>query len=181
MKALDRLIRRWRIAKALRYVRPGDRLLDIGCFDDRLLRRMRGRIAHGVGIDPLATPRCDGTLEIRRGVFPDDCVLADGEFDCITLLAVLEHIPDRHRLARACFRVLAPGGRLIVTVPRPTVDYILHLLRACRLIDGMSLEQHNGFDARLTPSFFTPAGFRLHCARRFQLGLNCLFVFSKPP
>jgi hypothetical protein len=51
---------------------------------------------------------------------------------------------------------------------------------AVRLIDGMSLEQHHGFDPRQTRSVFEPCGLRLVRASRFQLGFNNLFVFQKP-
>jgi hypothetical protein len=100
----------------------------------------------------------------------------------VTLLAVLEHIPrDRQALvASACFAALRPGGRAILTVPGRGVDSILAVLRFLRLVDGMALGEHFGFDARETPQVFQAAGFRLLHYSRFQLGLNHLFVFEKP-
>lgn len=180
MKPLDRLLQRWRIGKALPWVRAGDRLLDIGCFDPELLKRAEGRIASGVGIDPLATPAKHGKLEIVRGECPGEPRFADGAFDCVTMLAVLEHIPQREALARECFRLLAPGGRVVITVPKPAVDRVLAVLLALRLIKGMSLEQHDGYDIERTTPIFEGAGLRLMKRRGFQLGLNCLFVFEKP-
>jgi hypothetical protein len=49
-----------------------------------------------------------------------------------------------------------------------------------RLIDGMSLEQHYGYDITQTPALFCSAGFTLLNAKKFQFGLNNLFVFEKP-
>jgi SAM-dependent methyltransferase len=180
MKPLDRLLQRWRIAKAVPWVRRGDRVLDIGCFDPALLRRLEPRIERGVGIDPLASPWRAGRLEVLRGTCPGEPRLDDGTFDCITMLAVLEHIPDREALARECARLLAPGGRVVITVPRPAVDKVLAALLAVRLIKGMSLEQHDGYDVRRTVPLFESAGLRLLKRRSFQLGLNCLFVFERP-
>jgi hypothetical protein len=60
------------------------------------------------------------------------------------------------------------------------VDRVLDVLIRLRVLDGMHEEEHHGFEASLTPGFFTAAGFELEKARRFQLGLNNLFVFRKP-
>jgi SAM-dependent methyltransferase len=180
MRTLDRVLQKWRIRKATPLIRDGDRLLDIGCFDGVLLRAVKARIARGVGMDPLAQEWKDGNIEAVRGCCPGEPRLADGSFDAITMLAVLEHIPDREGLAAECARVLAPGGRVIITVPRPAVDKVLAVLHALRLIDGMSLEEHSGYDVEQTPRIFESAGLKLAKRASFQLGLNCLFVFEKP-
>lgn len=180
MKALDRKLRRLREDQALQFVRDGDRLLDVGCFDRALLDRALPRVARAVGIDPLVAPARDGKVELVRGLFPGEPRFADGSFDCITCLAVLEHVQDPGALARECARLLAPGGRVALTVPSPIVDRILDVLILLRLADGMSAEEHHGFDAGRTPEFFRGAGLELAVRRRFELGLNQLFVFEKP-
>jgi len=68
---------------------------------------------------------------------------------------------------------------VILTVPSPLVDHILALLRFLGLIDAMTLEQHYGFDPRQTVPLFNSSGFRLIRHRKFELGLNNLFVFEK--
>jgi hypothetical protein len=60
------------------------------------------------------------------------------------------------------------------------VDLVIDVLCRLRLADGMSLEEHHGFDPRTTPEFFVRNGFTLECWRCFQLSLNNLFVFRKP-
>jgi hypothetical protein len=59
------------------------------------------------------------------------------------------------------------------------VDHILTVLKTLRVIDGMSLEEHHGYDVNHTASIFAPPRFALDVHRRFQLGLNNLFVFRR--
>ena len=188
MTGLDRFIQRLRIREAARYLRPGMRVLDIGCADGALADQVPG--LDYVGLDPalppsLATHGLTGVgRRLVRGHFPDD-VPAGPPFDAITLLAVLEHLDDgeQARLARGCADKLRPGGLLIVTVPAPIVDRILDVLMFLRLVDGMATEEHHGFDVARTPSVFGQAGLVCTVQRRFELGLNHLFVFENrsPP
>ncbi len=179
MRTLDRWLQRWRAAKALPFIREGDRLLDIGCYDRVLMERAAGRVASALGVDPLIEAGQRGRLRWQRGTFPQEVDFEAGAFDCITMLAVLEHVPRPSELAAACERVLAPGGRVVLTVPHPFVDTLLDVLIRSGLADGMSEEEHHGFDVRSTGSLFEAAGLRLVSVRSFQLGLNRLFVFEK--
>jgi 2-polyprenyl-3-methyl-5-hydroxy-6-metoxy-1,4-benzoquinol methylase len=180
MRALDRLLRRWRIAKAVPWIRHGDRLLDVGCFDRSLIERVAERVHAAVGVDPLLEPCDEGRIRLLRGQFPEDFAFSDASFDCITALAVLEHVPEPERFARECHRLLAPGGRVVLTVPHPAVDRLVDTLRMLRLLDAMSLEEHHGFDVERTQQIFSVAGLRALVERPFQLGLNRLFIFERP-
>jgi SAM-dependent methyltransferase len=181
MKAIDRLLQRWRIAKARPFIMPGARVLDIGSADGVLFRQLKISGAQGMGIDPAlkSNSEADG-VPLIAGFFPKD--LPDVErFDIITMLAVLEHFPpvQYEDLRCGCVKFLKPGGRLIVTVPSPAVDHILSALKFFRLIDGMSLEEHHGYDVDKTTEIFPGKNFRLLKRASFQLGLNNLFVFER--
>src|SRR5689334_14848580 len=177
MKAIDRLLQRWRISKARPYVAPGARVLDIGCADGELFRRIPN-VGAGIGIDPDLPPSTPplANAVLFRGLFPES-LPGHGPFDVITLLAVLEHVPADAQgpLAMECARHLKPGGYLVITVPSPFVDHILAVLRFLKLIHGMALEQHYGYDPKQTATLFAVGGLQLIRARRFQLGLNNLF------
>lgn len=180
MTLFDALIQNLRIHQARRFLAPSARVLDIGCSDGALFRRLPW--LRGIGIDPdlfdaIHLPNAD----LFPGYFPAGLPSAE-PFDAITLLAVLEHLPaaEQLQLAADCFRWLKPGGRVILTVPSPLVDHILVVLRALRIMHAETFHQHYGFDARHTPGIFKPAGFALVHASRFELRLNHLFVFEKP-
>src|SRR5262249_38732058 len=146
-----------------------------------LFQRLNKRIAGGMGIDPtLQANTSVGTIPLVAGFFPADMPQTE-RFDVITMLAVLEHFPEAEysALRDACHRFLRVGGRLVITVPSPLVDQILKVLKKLRLIDGMSLEEHHGYEVWRTTSVFAAPMFRLLRHETFQLGLNNLFVFER--
>ncbi len=181
MKKLDLILQRWRIRKARPFIPPGGRVLDIGSADGALFKTLGSHLSGGLGIDPtLRAPVTVGTTQILPGFFPNDMPEVP-PFDAITMLAVLEHIPasEYRALSEGCARFLKPKGHLIITVPSPLVDHILAVLKALRLIDGMSLEEHHGYRVEETDQIFAAPAFRLVCRKHFQLGLNNLFVFQR--
>ena len=181
MKFVDRVLQNWRIRRCRQFVPKPARVIDVGAFEGELFEALGKDLTEGFGIEPLIeTPTESGKWSIHPGYFPATSP-TDGNWDAVTMLAVLEHIPrdQQAALAQACFSLLKPGGRVIITVPGETVDDILDLLRKLRLIDGMSLEEHSGFEPEETLQVFAEPRFKLLHRSRFQLGLNNLFVFER--
>ncbi len=182
-RPLDRLLARWRYGVAAPLVPKGARLLDIGCADGGFLAQVSGRIRAGVGIDPDAPDgERVGAARLVRGYFPADLPASERSepFDAITALAVFEHIPETEQatFASACRALLRQGGKLVMTIPAPTVDRIVDVLIAAGLAQGMRIHEHHGFRPHEALSIFAAANFRLVLWRRFELGLNHLFVFE---
>jgi SAM-dependent methyltransferase len=179
---VDRLLQDWRIGKAVRWVPPGARVLDVGCHDGALFRRLGPALGHGLGLDPaLVGPISGERYELQPGSFPADAPDEPDSFDAVTMLAVLEHVPSDQQpvLADAVHRLLRPGGRLILTVPSPRVDSILDVLTRLRILDGMEAEQHYGFQPDDVEPLMLGAGLTLAEHTTFQARLNHLFVFER--
>lgn len=51
---------------------------------------------------------------------------ADSSFDLVTMFDLLEHVPDDRRAASEAFRVLRPGGVLLVSTPHSSWRYPYH-------------------------------------------------------
>jgi len=179
MQAIDHLLQRWRIAAARPWIPPGARVLDIGCHQGEMFRLLSRHIGRSVGIDPLAQPTATPAFRVLAMEFSGLLPFPGTSFDVVTMLAVLEHIERKEALAEECYRLLVPLGRVIITVPQPKVERILKLLVAARLADGMSLEQHHGFDPAETEELWCSRGFTLEHHSFFQLGMNNLFVFRR--
>jgi SAM-dependent methyltransferase len=181
MKRLDHQLQRLRVVKALRHIPKSSRVLDVGCANGRLFTLGRSRIIHGIGLDlDDSLPWLESEFERIIGEFPS--ALPDAQtFDVITMLAVLEHLPEETLLkwARESFSRLVEGGLVIITIPSPAVDRILAAAIKLKILDGMDAESHHGCSpARIEPAF-TSAGFSILTQKRFQFGLNNLLVFEK--
>lgn len=102
-------------------VRPGGRLLEVGCGTGELLDGARGLgwTVTGVDFDPaaVAVARRRG-LDVREGDLAAQR-FPDGAFDAVAMFHVFEHVPDPPALLAECRRILAPGGRLVVATPNP--------------------------------------------------------------
>jgi 2-polyprenyl-3-methyl-5-hydroxy-6-metoxy-1,4-benzoquinol methylase len=181
LRRADRVIRSLRLRQVDRFLPAEARVLDVGCYDGALFARYADRIASGVGLDPLlASSGTRGKFRFVADGFPSDA-LKDERFDVITFLAVLEHVRATELAAwpDACNRLLAPGGVVVATVPSPRVDDILHVLIRLHLVEGMSVHEHHGFDPGRVPAAFASTTLSLVAQRRFELGLNNLYVFRK--
>jgi 2-polyprenyl-3-methyl-5-hydroxy-6-metoxy-1,4-benzoquinol methylase len=95
------------------------RLLDVGCGNGTFIGKMQqlGWETEGIDFDPKAIEYCKskglkaytGGLESHK--FPS------GSFDIITINHVIEHIHDTKKLIEECFRILKPGGKLVIATP----------------------------------------------------------------
>lgn len=180
MNGVDRYLRTLRIRAALPWIPSGGHVLDIGCGDGALFRAPDSPIGSGVGIDQVEGGEwVDRSFERRIGEFPD-VVRAGESFDAVVLLAVIEHVShdELTRWAAAIGGMLRPDGRLVITVPSPLVDHILVVGKKLRVLHGIATHQHHGFDPAQVPAIFAAGGLALTHHRRFELGLNHLFVFQ---
>ena len=112
---------RLRVLEELYAERPFASYLDVGCGSGALLQEFVEREVHCVGFD-----RSQAIMAYNndRGIFPgfvgevDHLPLADSSFEMLTCLGLIEHLPDPVAALRELLRVMVPGGRAIITVPR---------------------------------------------------------------
>ena len=112
----------------LREVEGARKVLDIGCGEGQIARRLAAADAtrRVVGVDP--TPR---QIEVARERGGDveyriasvaSLPFADAEFDTVVTCLVFEHVDDLEGAVREVARVLAPGGRFIFLLNHPLLQ-----------------------------------------------------------
>ncbi len=104
-------------------------LLDAGAGSGYYMRKLlaAGLCSRIVGVEPFAdnfkileaecAPLKDKGRVINRPI--EDTGLPAESIDTIMSTQVIEHIEDDHAVAREFYRLLKPGGHLIITVPQP--------------------------------------------------------------
>jgi len=102
------------------------RILEIGCGEGQLARLLARRgpvLAIDKHLDDAAVRamRIPGRLEFAKAD-GRSTPCEDGSFDLVAMSSVLQMEADDKGLLRECRRVLAPGGRMILTVP---TDFVL--------------------------------------------------------
>jgi ubiquinone/menaquinone biosynthesis C-methylase UbiE len=121
---------------------PGERALDVGCGTGYLTRMIAAAVAPGgsaLGVDPSA-PMIRYAQEHTR---EDGCTFTeglaeeldtpDGSFDVVVTSLAVHHFPEdkREQALREMFRVLRPGGRLLLADFRPPTGRLArHLVGA---------------------------------------------------
>ncbi|MDZ7667246.1 MAG: methyltransferase domain-containing protein [Desulfotignum sp.] len=115
-------------------IRPGDRILDMGCGEGRHmvkacqikqtvcmgadfvydnLKSTRNKLMFHQALDDLSCTRFDlSCMDVTRLPFRDQC------FDAVICSEVLEHIPNDDQAVSELIRILKPGRILAVSVPR---------------------------------------------------------------
>lgn len=144
-----------------RYLKDGDRLLDIGCGDGYFIERNRNRYNEIVGLDRLLGDQIEKTLD-----FPDN------SFDCVTMLAVIEHLDYPWDILQEIRRILKPGGRCVFTTPKKSAEWLINLY-----VKEIHDEHKFYFDEHAVR--MNAAGFKLLDYGTFILGLNQVFCLEK--
>lgn len=128
----------------------GKKVLDVGCGGGILSESMARRGADVTGVD-LGTENLkaaalhaeqsglEDTLRYQHIPVESLAQTHAGQFDVVSCMEMLEHVPDPSSIVQACFDLLAPGGVCVLsTINRNPKSYLFAIVGAeyvLRLLD----------------------------------------------
>lgn len=170
---LGKFLSSWRIRTVLPHIHGN--LLDIGCGTNSLLRSYRGK---GVGIDVYQWGDVDIVVQNSA-----ELPFGNEAFDTITIIAALNHIPNREEVLAECHRISGKRGRIIITMIPPGISRIWHFLRkpwdADQKERGMKPGEVFGMTSHEVYNLLKGAGFNVLFEKRFMMGINHIIVAEK--
>lgn len=145
---------------ALAMIGSGHRVLEVGCAVGHVTRALvaAGNQVVGVEIDPVAAAEAESIAE-RVHVADLDRVrlveIESGTFDVVLLGDVLEHLRDPLRTLTDAVSLLAPAGRVVISVPN-----VAHIDVRLMLLEGRWDYQGTGLLDATHLRWFTKASLR---------------------
>jgi len=185
---------------------PGKHVVDVGCGGGILTESMAARGATVLGIDLSPKPLRVAELHAREsGVRVDyreigaEALAADQpeQFDVVTCMEMLEHVPDPAQTVAACARLVHPGGWVFAsTLNRNPKSFALAIVGA-EYVLGLLPKGTHEYEKFIKPSelagFARRAGLEIvevmgmtynPLTRRFKLGtdtdVNYMVALRKP-
>jgi 2-polyprenyl-6-hydroxyphenyl methylase/3-demethylubiquinone-9 3-methyltransferase len=118
----------------------GKNIIDVGCGGGILAESMAALGARVTGIDMAPTPLQVARLHLkesghdvdyRQSTAEDMAAQHAGEFDVVTCMEMLEHVPDPASVVNACARLVKPGGMVFMsTINRNPKSFVMAIVGA---------------------------------------------------
>lgn len=108
----------------------GLRVLDAGCGPGLYAEELLARGADLVAVDgstamvELARQRLGTRAHVLQADLSKPLPFGSSEFDLIVCALVIHHLDDREAALRQFFRVLRPGGHVVLSTQHPTTDWL---------------------------------------------------------
>ena len=131
----------------------GKKVVDIGCGGGILSESMALRGAEVTGVDmgeaPLAVARLHSleakvTIDYRQMTAEQLAEEMPGQFDVVTCLEMLEHVPEPASVIKACYTLLKPGGQVFfATINRNPKSFLFAIVGAEYILNMLPKGTHD--------------------------------------
>lgn len=179
---MERILQYLRFKKIQQYIKPGITVLDLGCgYHGSMLNMMSSTIRNGVGYDIGVTKQntASNILLYRKDIQsykPKNRNI----FDLVVALAVLEHLKNPLTVIGSAYKVLKPGGKLLITTPNASSKILLETLATIGVISKTEISDHKlYYTVQRLRRDLRQAGFKKTKVSTFEMGFNIFAVAEK--
>ena len=162
----------------------GKSVLDVGCGGGILSESMAGLGANVTGIDlgekalqvaQLHLLESGKQVEYRKIAVEELAGEKPGQYDVVTCMEMLEHVPDPQSIVRACSQLVKPGGHVFFsTLNRNPKSYLLAIIAAEYVLNMLERGTHD------YAKFIKPSELAQFC-RNSGLGMSDISGMSYNP
>lgn len=161
----------------------GKRVLDVGCGGGILAESMARRGAVVTGLDlgeenlkaasvHAAQAGLTDTLDYQHVAVETLAQSHQGQFDVVTCMEMLEHVPDPASIVNACFELLKPNGVCVLsTINRNPKAYLFAIIGAEYVLRLLDKGTHN-YDKFITPAELDSMAIHAGFIRHDLIGLH---------
>jgi ubiquinone/menaquinone biosynthesis C-methylase UbiE len=169
---------------ALRYAR-GARVLEAGCGTGLILEQLRPHVRELYGLDLSAGMLGHAARRGHRVVQASitEIPFPDGYFDVVCSFKVLAHVERIEAAMTEMFRVIRPGGHLVVEFYNPTsLRGLIKRWKAPTAISAAAHDEHvyTRYDSLKRVRTFLPPGHRIVDLRGVRVVTPAAQVFQTP-
>ena len=143
-------------------VERGSRVLDVGCGAGFFLDAARARGYNVAGLDLSPVPASHAREQLGLDVTVNSLYGLGAEtnsFDAVTIFQTIEHDPDPAALCSELFRIVKPGGVVMVTTP--AADGFVARVMGRRWFGYRNIEHVSFFSRRSLRHALESAGFEI--------------------
>jgi len=170
---LGQFLLNWRVKTVLPHIKG--KYLDVGCGTNDVVKAYSG---DGIGVDVYPWDGVDKIVE-NTAKLP----FQDKTFDTVSIIASLNHIPNREKVLEEIKRVLKDNGKIIITMIPPKLSRVWHFLRYPWSADqrerGMKEGEVYGMTIKKIENILLNADLQIILKKKFMLGINLLLIVKK--
>ncbi len=171
---LEPIFRKIRIGVVKKYLDKDSVFCDVGCGNGTFLKTISPYISRGYGFDKKVSEHADGNLVFENAYIDEKIPLESGSVDCVTLIAVLEHLEKPESVLVECNRILKKDGKVLITTPAPVSKPILEFLSfKLKIVNPEEIKDHKHYFSKIElEAVLKESGFTTVRVRSFEFGLN---------
>jgi SAM-dependent methyltransferase len=185
MALLSKFIANQRYTKIAQYIK-GD-VLELGCGNGQVLENYGSNISSYCGVE-----RSSPQIEKLKQKYPNasffqrdldrDRLEINIKFDCVLMIAVIEHLFNQRLVMDEIVQVLKPGGIVVITTPTPFGnDVVHHLGAALGLFSKAAVDDHIIiFNRQRFKVLANEFGLKLKSHQYFEVYCNQVAILEQP-